>query len=81
MLEKFAPYWKAVVAFLAPGVVALGAAVQVGSEGGSAVTVPEWVGIVVACFATAGLVYAVPNASQPVVPEDAPEDGAEPGEA
>jgi len=43
--------------------------------------VPEWVGIVVACFATAGLVYAVPNASQPVVPEDAPEDGAEPGEA
>jgi len=81
MLEKFAPYWKAIVAFLAPGLVALGAAVQAGSPGDEFVTAAEWIAIAIAMFTTAGLVYAAPNASQPVVPEDAPEDGAEPGEA
>ena len=71
-MTKIAPYWKAVVAFISPGVVALVAAVADGSAGGSAVTGPEWVGIAAACILTGGVVLAVPNkpaASEP--PHDA----------
>jgi hypothetical protein len=60
-MRKFAPYWKAVVAFVAPGAVALTAAVQDTSPGGEAVTTGEWVTAACACFITAAAVYAVPN--------------------
>ena len=61
VMDKFAPYWKAVVGFVTPGVVALVAAVQDASPGGSAVTGPEWVGIAAACIITGGAVFTVPN--------------------
>jgi hypothetical protein len=60
-MSRIAPYFKAVVAFVAPGVVALVAAVQDGSPGGTAVTGAEWVGIGAACLLTSAGVYAVPN--------------------
>lgn len=60
-MNTITPYLKAVVAFVTPGVVALVAAVQDASPGGSAVTGPEWVGIGAACVLTGGLVYGVPN--------------------
>lgn len=61
MLNKIQPIAKAVVGFVAPGVVAAVAAVQDGSPGGAAITMPEWVGIVAAMVLTGGAVYAVPN--------------------
>lgn len=61
MVDKIKPYAKAVIAFVAPGVVAAVAAVTPDSPGGSAVTVPEWVGIAAACILTAAGVYVVPN--------------------
>lgn len=61
MLPKIAPYAKALVGFVSPGIVGLVAAVQDASPGGSAVTVPEWVGILAACVLTGGAVFAVPN--------------------
>lgn len=60
-MNAIAPYYKAVVAFVLPGVVALVSAVQDGSPRGSSITGPEWVGILAACLLTAGGVYAVPN--------------------
>jgi hypothetical protein len=60
-MEKIAPYWKAVIGFITPGVVGLVAAVQDSSPGGSAITGPEWVGIAAACILTAGGVFVVPN--------------------
>jgi len=61
MIEKIAPYWKAVVAFLAPLAVALTAAVQADSAGGVAITPGEWIAGLAACFITSAAVYAVPN--------------------
>jgi hypothetical protein len=60
-VNKIAPYYKALVGFITPGVVSLVAAVQDASPGGSAVTGPEWVGIGAACILTGSLVYSVPN--------------------
>ena len=60
-MGPLAPYAKAVVAFIAPGVVLLTQAVTDGSPGGSTVTGPEWVGIAAACIITAAGVYAVTN--------------------
>ena len=64
-MNKLAPYYKAIIGFITPGVVGLVAAVQEASPGGSAVTGPEWVGIGAACILTAGGVYAVPNKYEP----------------
>ena len=55
------PYAKALVGFLAPGAVAVAAAVTEASHGGSTVTGAEWLGALAACFVTAGAVWAVPN--------------------
>ena len=60
-VEKIAPYWKAVAAFLTPPVTALGVALTESSDGGTAVTATEWVGIALAALATGTVVYAVPN--------------------
>ena len=61
-LDRIRPYAKAVVAFIAPGVTALVSAVQDGSQAGSAVSGPEWVGIAAACILTCAAVYTTPNA-------------------
>jgi hypothetical protein len=63
-LEQIKPYAKAVVGFVTPGVVALVAAVQESSAGGTSVTLAEWVSIAGAMFATGGLVYGVRNAKK-----------------
>lgn len=59
--EFVKPALKAVVGFIAPGVVALVAAVQDASLGGAHVTAQEWVGIGAACILTSAAVWAVPN--------------------
>lgn len=60
-LDRIAPYYKAVAAFLTPPLAALGVALTESSDGAGAVTATEWVGIALAALATGGLVYAVPN--------------------
>jgi hypothetical protein len=61
VLGPLAPYAKALVGFVAPGAVLIGAAVQDGSAGGSVITSAEWVQAIVACIVTAAGVYTIPN--------------------
>ena len=61
LLQRVAPYWKAVVGFVAPGAVLIGSAVLEGSDGGTAITVAEWVTAGVAMIVTSAAVYEVPN--------------------
>lgn len=63
MLEKIAPYWKAVVAFVAPGATIVIASVLEGSDGGTIITAAEWITAACTCLVTAATVYAVPNAT------------------
>lgn len=60
-MDRIAPYWKAVVGFVAPGAVALGAAVTEASDGGSSITGAEWTTALVACVVTSAAVFSVPN--------------------
>jgi hypothetical protein len=60
-MRKLAQYWKGILGFITPGVVAFGVAVTEGSDGGETVTQTEWVGIVVAMLVTGGLVTAKRN--------------------
>ena len=60
-MDNIKPYLKAIVGFIAPGVVALVAAMQDGSPGNSDITSGEWVAIAAACILTSAGVYAVPN--------------------
>jgi hypothetical protein len=61
LLELALKYKKAIAGFVTPGVVTLLAAMQDGSEGGSAVTRAEWVGVALACFGTSALVAGLRN--------------------
>lgn len=60
-MNKLAPYYKALVAFVAPGAVAIGTAVTEGSQGGSSITSAEWISALVACVVTSAAVYGTPN--------------------
>ena len=60
-MNKFAPYYKAVVAFIAPGAVVLTAAVQDASPAGEAITAGEWITALCACVITGAGVYGTPN--------------------
>lgn len=60
-MHRIAPYWKALVGFVAPGAVTLGSAVLESSDGGSRVTATEWVTAAVACVVTSAAVWQVPN--------------------
>jgi hypothetical protein len=60
-LETVKPVLKAITAFVAPGVVALVAAVGDSSAGGTHITGPEWINIAAACILTSAAVWAVPN--------------------
>jgi len=80
-MTKLAPYLKALVGFITPGVVGLVAAVQDASPAGSHITGPEWVGIGAACILTGGAVFGVPNKDpkalhqdESVQPPDGPRD-------
>ena len=61
-LDKIRPYAKAVVGFVAPGAVLLGAAVTDASPSGSSITAAEWVTAIVACVVTSAGVFGVRNA-------------------
>lgn len=61
-MSNLGKYYKGILGFITPGVVALGVAVQDSSDGGSVVTRIELVGILVAMVATGGLVTAKGNA-------------------
>lgn len=56
-----ARYWKAVLGFLAPGAVIIGAAVTEGSPGGTGITQGEWVTAIVAMIVTGSSVATVRN--------------------
>lgn len=60
-MTRLAPYFKAVIAFIAPGAVVLTSAVTEASAGGAAITSAEWVTAACATVITAAGVYAVPN--------------------
>jgi hypothetical protein len=70
MLNAVLPYAKAVVGFLTPGVLALVAANQAESPGGSAVTSSEWISVLAACILTGGLVFGVPNKDPQALHQD-----------
>jgi uncharacterized membrane protein HdeD (DUF308 family) len=60
-VNAIAPYLKAVVGFIVPGIIALIAAVSDGSDNGQTITGPEWIGIAAACILTSAGVWGVPN--------------------
>lgn len=60
-MKKLAPYWKALVGFIAPGAVLIGSALTEASDGGTTITGAEWGAAVVACIVTSAAVYRVPN--------------------
>jgi len=60
-MNALAPYFKALVAFIAPGAVVLTSAVQANSVGGELITSGEWVTAICATIITGAAVYAVPN--------------------
>jgi hypothetical protein len=61
-MDKIAPYWKAVLGFIAPGAVVIAGAVTEASVGGTAITSGEWILAACAAVITGAGVYAVPNA-------------------
>jgi hypothetical protein len=54
-------YWKAVIGFVAPGAVVIGASLLEASDGGTAVTGAEWGTAAVAAIVTAAGVAAKSN--------------------
>lgn len=64
-MNALAPYFKAVVAFVAPAAVTLTSAVLENSAGGTAITTGEAVTAACACIITAAAVYGVPNKAAP----------------
>jgi len=60
-MNSLAPYFKALVAFIAPGAVVLTSAVAEASAGGELITGGEWVTAICATIITGAAVYAVPN--------------------
>lgn len=68
-MDKIAPYWKAVVGFVAPAAAIIISAVTDVSAGGEVITAGEWVTAVCTAVITAAGVYAVENKQQaPVNP-------------
>ena len=63
-MKNIGTYAKAIVGFVAPGLVTLGAALTNASDGGKAITQTEWLGALIACVVTAAGVYAVKNTPQ-----------------
>lgn len=63
-MDKIAPYFKAVVAFIAPAAVIITSAVLPGSAGDEAITAGEWITALCATIITSAGVYTVPNAQR-----------------
>jgi len=60
-MKNVGRFYKAIVAFIAPGAVVIGSAVTDASSGGSSITGAEWVTAAVACVVTSAAVAAVAN--------------------
>lgn len=60
--------WKAILGFITPGAVVIGASLLEASDGGSTITSTEWKTALVAMVITAAGVYRVENA--PKVADD-----------
>lgn len=60
-MKHIAPYWKAIVGFIAPGAALVVAALLPESDGGSVITQAEALRAVAVCFVTGGAVYAGPS--------------------
>ena len=69
MLEKLAPYAKAILGFIAPGAIVIIAAVTAGSDGGTDITQAEWITAACSAIITGAGVYAVPNKGAVSSPE------------
>lgn len=63
-MDRIAPYWKAVVGFIAPGAVVIGASVLEASSGGTSITQGEWITAVVAMVVTGAGVYGAKNRTE-----------------
>lgn len=61
-VEKLAAYRKAIAAFITPGIVVVIASLASASDGGSVITVSEWLYVALAVLGTGSVVAAVPNA-------------------
>jgi hypothetical protein len=60
-LDKIAPYYKALAAFLVPLLGSLGTALTASSDNGSEITGFEWVQAVSLALVAGGVVFGVPN--------------------
>lgn len=60
-MNRFSPYAKAILGFVSPGAVIIGASVLDSSAGGSSIVAAEWVTAIVACVVTGAGVYRVEN--------------------
>ena len=61
-MEKLAEYRKAIASVIAPGIIVAIAFLNENSDGGTTVTLPEWLQIALAILGTGTIVAAVPNA-------------------
>lgn len=71
-------YWKAVIAFITPGVLAYQQAIQHASPAHEVVTQQEWTGIVVAMILTGGGVALAANKPKVVTPDEPVDVGLDP---
>lgn len=60
-MNKIAPYYKAIAAFLVPLLTQIGVALTEASEGGSNITTSEWLAAVTISLVAGGVVFGVPN--------------------
>lgn len=60
-MKKIAPYWKALIAFVTPGLLLIGSAVLESSAGGESITTGEAITALVTMVVTSGGVLAKGN--------------------
>jgi hypothetical protein len=64
-MDRIRPYWKAIIAFVAPGAVVITSAVTDASAGGQTITTGEWVTAACACVVTSAAVGFGPTNKPP----------------
>lgn len=62
MFDKLAEYRKAIAAFATPGIIIIIASLTPASDGGSTITISEWLYVILAVLGTGTAVAAIPNA-------------------
>jgi hypothetical protein len=69
-MEKIAPYYKALTAFLVPFLTQVVASMTEASEGGQTITTSEWLTALVTSLIAGGVVFAVPNRDPAALHQD-----------